>query len=102
MNYKDIIYCTQVYFLDTAIEYVKLLSNIGYNVHVIIEISPKQLNANILSIDTDLSQYATLTSFNEIKNDWHLNFLEPYFKNCKSVNFAVFPTKKSSANSKSI
>ncbi|MDF4201842.1 glycosyltransferase family 4 protein [Maribacter sp. SA7] len=93
-NLKTIVFCTQVYFLDAAIEYIQLLTLKGYKTHVLIELSPNQLKANILNIDVDLTQYPALTSFNLIVKDWKLENLAPYFKKCVSVNFVVYPTKK--------
>jgi len=91
---RTIFYHTQVYFLDAAIEYVRLLASQGHKVHVAIEISPNQLKTNILNIDTDLNNYLPLTSFNEVVDTWRLKYLEDYFTECESVNFVVYPSKK--------
>ena len=89
-----IVFYTQVYFLDAAIEYVKLLAKQNFEVHVLIELSPNQLKANILDINTELSSYKALTSFQEVAEDWNLEFLSSYFAKCKSVHFCIYPTKK--------
>jgi len=88
-----IVFYTQVYFLDAAIEYVKLLSGQDFEVHVLIELSPNQLKANILDINTELRSYQALTSFQEVAEDWNLQFLIPYFKRCASVHFCVYASK---------
>jgi len=93
-NLKTIVFCTQVYFLDAAIEYIRLLAAEGYKTHVLIELSPNQLKANILNIDTDLNKFPALTSFEKVVEEWKLEYLSPYFENCISVNFVVYPTKK--------
>ena len=90
---KKIVYSTQVYFLDTAIEYIHLLAENGYSVHVLIELSPNQLKANILDIDANLSSFRPLTPFKEVEKAWGLEYLSPYFQKCSSVNFTVFPSK---------
>lgn len=89
-----IIYCTQIYFLDAAIEYVRLLASQGHKVHVAIELSPNQLKTNILDIETDLNKFAPLTSFEEVVDIWGLQYLKPFFKECASTNFVVYPSKK--------
>ena len=89
-----IIYCTQIYFLDAAIEYVRLIASQGYKVHVAIELSPNQLKTNILDIETDLNKFAPLTSFEEVVDTWGLHYLKPFFTECISVNFVIYPSKK--------
>lgn len=89
-----IFFYTQVYFLDTAIEYVRLLTSQGYILHVGIELSPNQLKANILDIAANLNAYAALTPFHTVADIWELQYLSSYFEACTSVNFVVYPTKK--------
>ncbi|WP_396632351.1 glycosyltransferase family 4 protein [Maribacter sp. R86514] len=90
---KKIIYSTQVYFLDAAVEYVKLLTYKDYEVHLLIELSPNQLNANILNIDANLNDYNSITSFENVVDKWNLQFLESFFVKCKSVNFIIYSSK---------
>jgi len=91
---KKIVFYTQVYFLDNALEYVKLLSNNNFDVHVIINLSNNQKKANVLDVDIDLSKHSGINLFNKVEKPWKLNKFAPYFEKCKSVSFAVFPSKK--------
>ncbi|WP_405410895.1 glycosyltransferase family 4 protein [Maribacter sp. Asnod1-A12] len=75
-----------------AIEYARLLSTNGYKMHLIIEMSPNQLKANILDIKANLEEYPALTTFNSVVKKWRLEYLSPYFENCVSVHFAVYPS----------
>lgn len=91
---KKILYYTQVYFLDNALEYVKLLTDNLHELHVLIDLSPNQLQANILHLEVNLEGYEGLTPLDQICDSWKLGYLMPYLKACKSVNFAVYPSKK--------
>lgn len=85
-----VVYYTQVHFLDMAIEYARLLSNLDFLIHLVIELSPNQLKANILDIETNLEEYPALTNFDDVVEKWKLEFLRPYFEKCISVHFAVY------------
>lgn len=87
---KKIVYYTQVCFLDIALEYIHLLVNLEYEVHVIIELPQSQLKANVLSINADLNHCDLLTPFEKVKKEWDLHKFEEYFIKCKTVNFSIF------------
>lgn len=91
---KKILYYTQVYYLDIAVEYVKLLTRHGYDVSVLIELSETRLKSNILHLDIELYKYKTLTSFWEVSKIWKLEYLEEYFCDCKSVEFVIYKKSK--------
>ncbi len=93
MSKTKIVFYTQVYFLDNALEYAKLLTESEYEVHFILNITPNQLKTNILNVNIDITNYYGLNSFETIKEEWELGYIESYLLNCKSVTFAVFPSK---------
>lgn len=88
---KSILFYTQVCYLDIALEYIRLISP-RYNVHVIIELASTQLKTNILDLDINLDQYPPLLAFDQVKEDWKLEYLADFLHHCKSVNFAVYPS----------
>ncbi|WP_423997252.1 glycosyltransferase family 4 protein [Maribacter sp. IgM3_T14_3] len=92
---KIITHFTHVAYLDTAIEHIKTASNNGYDLHVLIALTPQGLKSNILNLEIDIDSYPPLVSFESIKNDWNLGYLEPYFEKCKSVHFVVYSPKLS-------
>lgn len=92
---KKITHFTHVAYLDTAIEHIKTASNNGYDLHVLIALTPQGLKSNILNLEIDINSYPPLVSYDTIKHDWNLNYLEPYFEKCKSVHFVVYSPKLS-------
>lgn len=90
---KILIY-TQVFYLDAALEYVKLLSTTR-EVYFFIEVTPESRKANIFNIDVSLQNYPDVIPFQHVVNDWSLDPLTEFVQNCKAVNFVVFKHKKS-------
>jgi glycosyltransferase involved in cell wall biosynthesis len=91
---KNILFVTQVYYLDAALEHIKLLS-IESKLTVIIEINVNSLKANVFNLSLDLKEYDKLTSFYEVIDKWDLSKFSPYFENCDEVFFQVNKNKKS-------
>ena len=91
---KKIFYYTQIFYLDCALEYIKLASE-EYSISLYIEVTPEALHANIFDLNTDLSNYEAVVSFNEVKYDWKIELFSSYFEKCDSVFFVIFPHQKS-------
>lgn len=88
---KNILFYTQVCYLDIALEYIRLISP-HYRVNVIIELASTQLKTNILNLDVDLSRYDALLNFENVKAEWNMQYLDEYLSLCESVHFAVYPS----------
>ncbi|MET3127336.1 glycosyltransferase involved in cell wall biosynthesis [Arcicella rosea] len=91
---KQVLYYTQVFYLDCALEYIKLAS-FDYSISLYIEISPEALHANIFDLTIDLEQYPSIVKYDDVKYDWKINSLESYFIKCEEVFFVVHPHKRS-------
>lgn len=91
---KKVTFIAQVYFLDAALEYIKVLATTS-DLHVVIQLSEESLKANILNLDVDLRRYEDFVDFKTVMNEWGLVSLEPYFCDCISVNFLIFKSKRS-------
>ncbi|MFS4416350.1 glycosyltransferase family 4 protein [Maribacter sp. 2307ULW6-5] len=89
-----IIYCTEVYYLDNALEQVKLLAGAGHEVHLLVELSPKQLKANILHIEAQLEEYPPLIPFASVEKQWGLEYLVEFASQLGSFHFCCYPSKK--------
>ncbi len=91
---KKIFYYTQIFYLDCAIEYIKLASK-EFNISLYIELSPEALQANIFNLSINLNSYSSLIDYEDVKFDWGINFLENYIENCDVIRFVVHPNKRS-------
>ena len=84
-----VIYYTSTYFLDISIELINILKT-HVQLHVLIEVTPKSKNANIINID-NLPQNKTFIEPKELLSASDYQHLAPYFKGTKSTNFLVHP-----------
>jgi glycosyltransferase involved in cell wall biosynthesis len=91
---KNIFYYTQIYYLDFALEYIKLASK-DFKINLYIELSPEALQANIFNLSINLNSYPTLIDYNDVKFDWGINSLDSYLENCYVIRFVVHPHKRS-------
>lgn len=91
---KKVIYYTQIFYLDAALEHIKLASQ-KHDLHVYIEIAPESTRANIFNLNVNLNNYKTIVAFEDVVADWKLFDLQPYFAKCKSVVFVVHNFKRS-------
>ncbi|MEA5257745.1 glycosyltransferase family 4 protein [Arcicella aquatica] len=91
---KKIIYYTQVYYLDSALEYIQVASK-DFDFHVYIEITPHALKANIFNIDADLTEYPLVIPVESVVKKWDIEYISTYLKNCKSCQFLNFSSPKS-------
>ncbi len=91
MEQPSIVFATHISYLDGAVEHIKLASTQFTNFNVVITLAPKQLFKNIIDLrHVNLKNYPAIVDFNEIKVEWKLELLEPYFEHCKTVNFLIF------------
>ena len=88
-----VLYYTQTYHLDAAIETIKALQNDGLELHLIIEITPESKRSNIININK-LDKTNALSNFNTLLGDEKAKAFEPYFKSLKSIHFLVFKAQK--------
>lgn len=79
--------------MDFAIEFIKDLCNMGYEVYVIIELTQEKLHENIFDINVQLYDYPEIISYNDVKQNWNIQFIEEYFSKCKEVSFSVYKHK---------
>ncbi|WP_128548357.1 glycosyltransferase family 4 protein [Larkinella soli] len=90
---KKILFYARVCYLDAALEHIRLISQ-HFQVHLLIELSPSETKDNIFNLDINLGDYRNLTSYDEVCRDWKLEYLNDYFKDCQSVNFVIYKSKK--------
>jgi len=93
VNNKKIIYYTHVCYMDFALEFIKDLCEMGYEVYVIIELTQEKLHTNIFDIDVQLSDYSEIISYEDVKQKWDIKYIEEYFSKCKNVCFSVYKHK---------
>lgn len=84
-----VIYYTSTHFLDISIELINILKT-HVQLHVLIEITPKSKNANIINVNT-LPENKTFVEPKELLSVDDYHHLAPYFSGLKSVNFVVHP-----------
>lgn len=85
----SILYYTRPCYLDAALEYINVAKS-DYDIHVVIQLSASELKSNIINITSAIDKYPPIVSYASVKEDWKLQFLQPYFDDCKSVNFLIF------------
>lgn len=91
MSKPKVLYYLHTYFMDNALEQMKLMSSIC-ELHVLIELSRDSLKSTVVdftSIDT-LSHFSTFQSI-LAKDD--LKRLEPYLDSISSVSYVYYPSK---------
>ena len=84
-----VIYYTSTHFLDISIEIINILKT-HVDLHVLIEITPKSKNANIINVDK-LPENRPLVNPEELLLNEDYQHLAPYFLGTKSVQFVVHP-----------
>jgi glycosyltransferase involved in cell wall biosynthesis len=84
-----VIYYTSTHFLDISVELINILKT-HVDLHVLIEITPKSKNANIINVDK-LPTNKHLVNPKELLSNDDYKHLAPYFVGTKSVNFVVHP-----------
>lgn len=84
-----VIYYTSTHFLDISIELINILKT-HVDLHVLIEITSKSKNANIINIDK-LPENEPIVNPKELLSNDDYQHLAPYFLGTKSVNFVVHP-----------
>jgi glycosyltransferase involved in cell wall biosynthesis len=84
-----LLYYTQTYYLDAAIETIRSLQNTDLQIDLIIEITPDAKCSNIIDIK-NLKQAKSLTDFKKLIGIEKAKAFEPYFKSIKTVRFLVF------------
>lgn len=88
-----VIYYTQSYYLDAAIETIKSMQGSGIKMHLVIEVTPDSMRTNILNIKNVSNEHA-FTCYKEILGEEYAALFEPYFKELASVNMLVFKQSK--------
>jgi glycosyltransferase involved in cell wall biosynthesis len=89
-----IVFYTQIYYLDAALEYIDLCSE-DHHLDVLIELTAESLKAGIFNLNIDLYAYPHLIPFDLVANEWDIAYLSPYFLKCNSVYFTVHAHKRS-------
>jgi glycosyltransferase involved in cell wall biosynthesis len=92
MNSKPVIYYTQLYFLDSAIETIKCIKY-DLDIHLIIEISKDSILSTVLEID----MHKIKSGFNDIYSitkDSNSPMLTSIFSNIKSVQVFYFSSRR--------
>lgn len=82
-----LVYYTSTHFLDISIELINILKT-HVQLHVLIEITPKSKNANIINVDK-LPEDKVLVHPQKLLSDDDYQHLAPYFLGTKSINFVV-------------
>jgi glycosyltransferase involved in cell wall biosynthesis len=88
-----VLYYTQTYYLDAAIETIRSLDICNLELHLVIEITPDSKCSNIINI-ASLDNADAVTSFKSLIGEEATSTFEPYFKALKSVQFLVFKKNK--------
>lgn len=88
-----VLYYTQTYYLDAAIETIRSLDSANLDLHLVIEITPDSKCSNIINI-ASLENADAVTSFTALLGKETAANFKPYFKAVKSVQFLVFKKKK--------
>ena len=87
-----VVYYTQTYFLDAALETLQSLKKIA-TVHLLIELAPESKKSTIIDI-ASLDGLNIIESFKTVLDEMsYLRFL-PYLNGIASVNFVVHSTKQ--------
>ena len=84
-----VLYYTQTYFLDAAIETIRSLQEPSLELHLMIEITPDSKHSNIIHVN-NLDKAAALSNLRTFLGEKKALAFEPYFKSVKSVHFLVF------------
>lgn len=84
-----VLYYTQTYFLDAAIETIRSLQVSDLELHLMIEITPDSKHSNIIHVN-NLETFEALTSLKTLLGEKKAQAFEPYFKFVKSVQFVVY------------
>lgn len=88
-----VLYYTQSYYLDAAIETIKSMQGSGIKMHLVIEVTPDSMRTNILNIKNSTNEHS-FTCHKEILGEEYAALFEPYFKELASVNMLVFKQSK--------
>lgn len=88
-----VLYYTQTYYLDAAIETIKCMQGSGIKMHLVIEVTPDSSRSNIVNLK-NLSNYHSFANFKEVVGIEYAALFEPYFKDLASVNMLVFKNAK--------
>lgn len=86
-----VIYYTQPYFLDAALETINLIKNQS-KLYVLIELTPNSKVSNILNIK-DINTLNTIDSFYNVIDKDYANKFKSYFKGVAGVYFIVYPNR---------
>jgi glycosyltransferase involved in cell wall biosynthesis len=82
-----VLYYTQTYFLDAALETLQSLKNVS-KLHLLIEISPESKKSTILHI-TSLASFNTIEHWEQVLDKRIANKIAKYFQGIASVHFVV-------------
>ncbi|MFN5423167.1 MAG: glycosyltransferase, partial [bacterium] len=87
-----VVYYTQTYFLDAALETLQSLKKIA-SLHLLIELAPESKKSTVIDIDS-LNALDVIESFRAVTGeDTYRRFL-PYLEGISTVHFVVHKTKK--------
>lgn len=92
-NKLKVLYITQVYFLDAALEYINEIKN-SVNLSVIVLIDPSSKNSNILDV-LNLPEKGDYFEINQILDESVSNQFKKYIEGVNSFKFFVFQSKRS-------
>lgn len=84
---KTVVYYTSPYFLDISLEVINTLKR-KVALHVLIEVTPNSMKANILDLD-HLPADKTIVPAGELLNEEQGRLFDEYFDGCRSVSFVV-------------
>lgn len=91
---KKIVFYTQVYYLDAALEYIQQV-NPYYDLSVFIELTPHSSQSNIFNLDIDLTQYDYLIPIQNVAHEWGIPYIIQYLDNTNLAYFVNHKTNKS-------
>jgi len=86
-----VLYYLHTYFMDNALEQIKLMSSIC-DLHVLIELSPDSLKSTVVDFAT-LNTKNYLNPLQSIIAKEDLKRLEKYIDNVSSISYAYYPSK---------
>lgn len=84
-----VLYYTQTYYLDAAIETIRAMQASELQLHLCIEITPDSRCTNIIHIK-NLNDAKSLSDFSSLIGEQKAKAFEPYFKSLKSIHFVVY------------
>ena len=83
-----VVYYTQTYFLDAAIETILSIKQ-NVDLHLVIELTPYSTKSTIIEIES-LNKLNVIEQFETVIGFDKARYYDHYFKGLASVNFVIF------------